>query len=418
MADKPTTPEAAEGAPQAAPERSRRRKRAAPTIDLTATEVPPPQDAAPRSDPPPAADDAAPETTAPPATPPARTGAAFGAAALAGGAAGVVAALVVLLGLYFTDLFPLHRATTTQASADTKSLEALTRRVGAIEAEIKKLPAGGANLADRLAAAEAATKSLGVALATLTHRSDDIAANAGQAHERADAAVKAIADLKEAMASNTAVGVPRADFDALGKRVAALESAAQSAQSDIGKIAAKSSGDDRAARLALSAAALRDAVASGAPFTGELAAVKSLGGDDRALAPLIPFAAAGVPAASALARELTALLPAMIKIANASAPQGGFLERLEANAGKLVRVRPVAAPPGDEPSAVLARLETDTAKADVAAALDDLGKLDGATRGPAQGWMQKAQARQAALAAARQLAADSARALVPPAAVQ
>jgi hypothetical protein len=50
-------------------------------------------------------------------------------------------------------------------------------------------------------------------------------------------------------------------------------------------------------------------------------------------------------------------------------------------------------------------------KADIAAALDDLGKLDNATRAPAQGWIAKAQARQAALSAAKQYAADTARAL-------
>ena len=63
------------------------------------------------------------------------------------------------------------------------------------------------------------------------------------------------------------------------------------------------------------------------------------------------------------------------------------------------------------PSAVLARLEIDASKADIAAALSDLGKLDGATRAPAQAWIAKAQARQAALDAARKYAADTARAL-------
>jgi hypothetical protein len=77
----------------------------------------------------------------------------------------------------------------------------------------------------------------------------------------------------------------------------------------------------------------------------------------------------------------------------------------------LVRIRPVTAPTGDEPSAVLARLEIDASKADIAAALSDLGKLDSATRAAAQAWTAKAQGRQAALAAARQYAADTTRAL-------
>ena len=158
---------------------------------------------------------------------------------------------------------------------------------------------------------------------------------------------------------------------------------------------------------------MRDAVVSGAPFADELAQAKALGADEKVLAPLAPFAATGLPAPQTLAQELRALLPAMLKISGAQAPKGGFLERLQANAGKLVHIRRVDAPPGDDPSAVLARLEIDAAKADIAAALGDLGKLAEATRAPAQAWIEKAQARQAALSAARQYAADTARALGP-----
>ena len=69
--------------------------------------------------------------------------------------------------------------------------------------------------------------------------------------------------------------------------------------------------------------------------------------------------------------------------------------------------------PATMPSAVLARIEVDAAKADIDGALADLGKLPEAARAPAQGWIAKAKARQAALAAARQFAADTARALGP-----
>ena len=259
-------------------------------------------------------------------------------------------------------------------------------------------------------------KSLGVALAALSRRNDDIAANAGQARERADAAQKAIAELRASVqdaAKTSSAGITPAELEALQSRIAALEQSTKLARDDI----AKASSADVAARLALSAASLRDAVTSGAPFSAELTQAKVLGADDKILAPLAPFAATGVPAAPALGHELNALLPTMIKNADA-APQGGFLDRLQANAGRLVRIRPVSAPPGDEPSAVLARLEIDAAKADIAAALADLGRLDEATRAPAQGWIEKAQARQAALEAAHKFAADTARALGPKAAAQ
>ena len=267
-------------------------------------------------------------------------------------------------------------------------------------------------MAERVAAADNAMKSLGVALAALGKRGDDAAANASQARERAEAAEKAVTDLRASLkdvAKDASAAVAPAELDVLQKRIAALEQSSKAARDDIAKTAAT----DSAARLALSAAALRSAVVNGAPFGAELAQVKSLGGDDKALAPLEPFAASGVPTPAALAQELRALLPAMLKISGAQAPDSGFLERLQANAGKLVRIRPVDAPPGDDASAVLARIEIAAAHADIAAALTDLGKLPDATRAPAQAWIAKAQARQAALAAARAFAVDTARALGP-----
>jgi hypothetical protein len=101
----------------------------------------------------------------------------------------------------------------------------------------------------------------------------------------------------------------------------------------------------------------------------------------------------------------------MVKAAGAQAPAGSFLDRLQANAGKLVRIRPTDAPPGDDVSAVLARIEVEAARLDIDGALADLGKLDTAIRAPAREWIAKAQARQAAIAAAHQFAADSMRAL-------
>jgi hypothetical protein len=427
MADKRTTPETPERAPRAASAGPGGKKRAAPTIDLTATEMPSaPQAAAPGSaEPPPPAEPppAVPEPPAgkasdPPAGPaaiPPRGNSVM--ATLAACVAGAAAVMLVAAALWFSGLLPLRYAaptdTATQAPADNKAIDALTQRVGKIEETMTKLPAGDTAVAQRLTAADSAMKSLGVALAALNHRTDDAAANAAQARERADAAAKAVAELQASFKAVAPTEVSRTDIAALDKRIAALESAAQTARADISKIATTSSGNDNAARLVLSAAVLRDAVLAGAPFADELATVKQLGGDDKTLAPLASFAATGVPAAPTLAQELGALLPAMLKISEAQAAAGGFLDRLEANAGRLVRIRPVNAPPGDDASAVLARLESDAAKADIPAALTALGKLPEATRAPALAWIAKARARHAALSSARQYAADTARALGP-----
>jgi len=431
MSDKRTTPEAPEAAPQsesqATPQPARRKRRAAATIDLTATEMPPLSDAPPVDEP----------ARAPPPQPgepvAARTGGGIFALLVAGLAGGAIVVLAAL-GFWLSGLLPARQAGPADVDAqvaalqaqmrdltnrppaapDKALLDALAQRVGRIEDTISKLPAGDAGVAAKLAAADSAMKSLGVALAALNRRTDDVAVNAGVARERADAAAQAVAGLQGSVqeaAKASAAGISPADFQSLQDRIAALEIATKAARAEIAGIAGKTSGSDNAARLALSAEVLRDAVVIGAPYADELAAVKQLAGDDKTLAALAPYAASGVPSAQALAQQLGALLPALLRSSGAQAPQGGFLERLQANAGRLVRIRPVDAPPGDDPSAVMARIEIAAAKADIAAAVSDIGKLPDAARQQAAGWVGQATARQNALAAARQYAAATARAL-------
>ena len=438
MADKRTRP--------VAPHEPRSKKRAAPTIDLTATEVssapaadetspaaaaPPPSDSAPV--------EAAPEPVVPPPEPPpppelpASAPANehwFTAPTLAAGFAGAAMMALLLFVLWLTGLVPIRYAGSTATRArltalemevhdlknrpagtvDAKATAALNDRIAKLEDAIAKSTAGDPGVADKLAAADNAMKSLGVALAALNRRNDDIAANAAIARERAETAEKAVTDLRASLkdvAKDASAAVAPAELDALQQRIAALEQSTKAARDEI----AKNSASDTAARLALGAAALRNAAESGAPFAAELAQARSLGADDKALAPLAAFAAGGLPTQAALAEALRALLPDLLKASGAQAPAGGFLDRLQANAGKLVRIRPLDAPPGDDASALLARVELAAAHADIAAALSDLGKLPDATRALAQDWIRQANARQAALAAARHFAADSARAL-------
>jgi hypothetical protein len=300
---------------------------------------------------------------------------------------------------------------------DTKAVDALTERVAKMEAAIKNIPAGTAAdpaLLKRVADAENAMKSLGVALAALNRRSDENAAKTAQANAQAVAAEKAVIELRASLqdVSKTAkAGATSVVLESLQKRIAALEQSAKATKDEIAKVAATASTPDTAVRLALSASALRDAVLRGQPFAQELAQAKMLGADDKTLAPLAQFASAGVPSNKALAKELSALMPAMVKAGGAPKPAGGFIEKLQANAERLVRVRPVDAPPGDDPSAVLARIESEIAKADIAGVLADVGKLPEPARQVAADWVTRASARQQAIAAARQFAAVTARAL-------
>jgi len=400
-----------------------KRKRAAPTIDLKATEVPGPKPVAADSAPAPEQQGtpAPPPPPEPPPPPPhdfikiyaAPVAAAF-AGALIGGA--VIWALLPGSSNDGAQIAALQKQIQELQkrplpAPDTQAVDALRQRLGKIEHDIANLPPGDATVADRLTAADSAMKSLGIALAALNKRNDDAAANAKDAGERAAAAEKAVGDLRDSVQSakqQASAAVDAGQLAAVQQRLAALEQSMKDARAQITANATS----DQAARLALSAAALRDAVERGAPYQIELAQAKALGADDGALAPLASLAASGVPSQQALARELNDLMPALIKAAGVQETPGGFLDRLQANASSLVRISPVNAPPGDKPSDVLARIEVAAAHDDIAGALADIGKLPEAARQKAADWVSKAVARQKALAAARAFASDTARGLV------
>jgi hypothetical protein len=380
--DKPKTP-------------NERRRRPAPTIDLSATEVnvePPPSQTADET------------KEAPQADPASRDKRPILLAAVAGGIAGAAA---VVAGLWLSgvlqptksanDLNSRISALETQAKAppkanDNQALADLSARIGKLEQAPKATSsASDSALSDRLAAIENGMKALGVTLAALNRRAEDSAAAVSAARERAEAAAKST--------------------EALQAKLAGIEQSAKATQDKV----AQNAGSDIAARRVLAAVALRDAVARGAPYATELAVVKQLGADAQNIAALEPLATSGVPTEAALTRDLNALLPSMVAASGADASKAdGFFERLQANASKLVHIRPVDAPKGDDVSAVLARTEVKAAHNDLAGIDSELGKLPPKTRSLADDWRKKLAARAAAIAASRNLAADSAAALGSP----
>jgi hypothetical protein len=264
----------------------------------------------------------------------------------------------------------------------------LANRIAAAEAT-------QAAVGDRLVAADAATK-------VLTERLAAVAAAEKSVSDRLAAVETALRSLSDRVADlgqrgdDTAARLPGPDRPAVN---ADEQPRPESSAS-------------HAIRLALVAAALRDAVARGGPFTAELDAAKPLVEAAR-LQPLEPFAASGVPGIAALARELSGLVPAMVALAAPAAHDGGVLERLQASAERLglVRIRRIDQPSGDDPGSVLARIETAAGGKDVDAGLSELAKLPGPVRAPAEAWIKRAEARRAALDAASRLAGDAATAL-------
>jgi hypothetical protein len=390
-------------------------RRRPPTIDLTATEVDAEKPAA------------APEPSQEPAKGPAAADApsegssgqqSGGPAAgrprsramttIAGAVLGAIAVVAIGAGLWFGGYVPPGLLPTSPSAQPLNSaaIAEISARLNKIEGTIATQkpvspPQPDPALISRLATAEAATKSQSDSLAALTRRVDDVAAAA----QTALAQAKSASTAADAAKSAAQAGVARSDLDALAARIATLESTVKTLADDIKHETATA--DDRAARLTVAAEALRATVERGAPYPAELAAAKSLGADPSATALLEPFAAAGVPAARALAHELASLIPALRQAADPASSDSSFLSRLESNAQHLVRVTPVDAPPGDDPASVVTRIDVDAAHADIAAALADIAKLPDAAKPLAAAWVEKAQARNAAIAASRKLAADA-----------
>ncbi|MEA2995121.1 MAG: hypothetical protein QOG74_670, partial [Alphaproteobacteria bacterium] len=281
--------------------------------------------------------------------------------------------------------------TRSDTGSDTAATDDLARRLARIEAAL------------------AAPRAPDPALGDLTRRSDDAVAAAREARERAESAANALADVARQLAALNAErartpAVERSDLDAVGARLAALESASKTLNDQLAKTtAAAGAGDVRHAVIAM---ALDAAAQRGAPYGRELAALDPQIAGAAAIAALRPFAQTGIPTTSALAHEIAALAPeALAAVETSEPPEGGFLDRLQANAERLVRIRPIAQQRGADPAAVLRSVETKTQQGDVAGALAEAGRLPPAMRTPLEPWIQRAQARNAALAAASGLAA-------------
>jgi hypothetical protein len=383
-----------------------------PTIELTATEVENPA--------------SAPDTAA---TDPAGDRAAEGrpsenrAGARSAGRLGshvvsaVIAALttaVILAGLWLAGFVPSQESTAPAVTTAPPSTTDADNRINGISARLDRIektisaPRSEPALDNRLAATEAEIKSLGDLLATQNRRLDDIATTAQSAAKSADAS-SAAADAAKNAAQG---GIQRSDIDALTAKIASLESAMKALSDTAARRA--SSADDNAARLTIAAEALRAAVERRASYQAELLAVQSLGADAGATAPLEPFAASGIPSAAALAHELATLTPDLERVADVAPGDATFLKRLETNAEKLVRITPVDAPAGNDPATVIVRINVDAARGDIAGALADLDALPESTKPITADWVKKAQAREAAIAASRRIAADALAALAKP----
>lgn len=339
------------------------------------------------------------------------------------GVAAVAAAVVIGAGaawLYWPDgAATAPPPSTTEAVAPAPPGDASSRTAAAADGRTAAVPAPAAP--DRGADAQAQTQAqaqlenrLAAATAALAAINDRLAALEGSVRDAADAARaaaaradKAIAGIEEARRNGdehqAAQQLDRGALDDLSGRLRTLESRQMTMRQMQDRLDRLSGSTDRAVRAALAAAALHNAIDRDRPFATELAAARTLGLDDGALATLAPFADTGLPRTNVLLRELSELLPDLRRAATPGDEDRGYLDRLQAGAVRMLRIRPVKDEPGDDPAAVLSRIEFKMAHDDIDAVIAELGKLPPAVKTTVAPWLARAAARRDALEAVRVL---------------
>jgi hypothetical protein len=360
---------------------SGRAKRAPPTIDLEASEV----SGETRN----TREDAPPEPISPEAS------SAISPWVIAALSGAVAASLVICVG-WVLGWPPVLPATSSSPPFNAAVIDGLGARVASIETKISKpaAPAPDPAMVGRLEALEKSLASLRGELSGLRAQSEKLTA--------------AVNDVKSAPRESA----PSADLSAINERIAQVERATRAQVSEIAQESAKPA-DDVPLRRVVAASVLDVSVRQGEPYAAALAAAKSLAENADALKPLDGFAGSGVPSAASLSRELLTLVPKLSPAQENATSGSGIVDRLQAGAAKLVRIERTDGV-GNDRGAVVARVTAAALRNDFAEARRELKTLAPADRAAAQAWLDKADARDAALAASRQFASDSMAALAKP----
>jgi hypothetical protein len=307
----------------------------------------------------------------------------------------VAAALVIAVGWMLG--WPAVQAPGSQV--DPAQLDNVAARLVAVEQKLNK-PAGDPTAVARLDTLEKSITSIRGDISSLRAQSEKLAS--------------ALNDVKSAPRDSAA----SVDLSGINDRIAQLERVSRTQGAEIAqegeRLADAKSADDTPLRRVVAAALLDVQVRHGDPYVKLLAAAKTLDTDPDALKPLDQFAATGVPNAAALSRELLALVPKLSPSVQEQSNNGGIIDRLQTGAAKLVRIERTDAV-GNDRSAVVARATAGALRNDLADARRELKALDPADRAAVQAWLDKADARDAALAASRKFADDAMTALAKPA---
>jgi hypothetical protein len=289
----------------------------------------------------------------------------------------------------------------TAPQSNSAAIDALSARVASVESKAAAPAAATPAAPDPALPAQIGT--LEKSVATLR---DELAATRAQS-EKVAAEVN---DVKSAPRETP----PPPDLSAINGRLAKIEAAARTLSAETAQRNAAPV-DDPQLRRVVAASLLDVSVRAGEPYAAALAAAKPFAANADALKPLDGFAATGVPSTNILNRELLALLPKLSPLPENSTTGAGIVDRLQAGAARLVRIERTDAVAGNDRNAIVSRVTAAAVRNDIAEARRELKTLAPADRAAAQAWIDKADARDAALAASRQFAAEAMGAFTKPA---
>ncbi len=338
-------------------------------------------------------------------------------------------------------------------SGSPVDLTPLQDRVAALEAR----PSDAKPLQDRIAALETASGQLKSAVEAMRGKLDPqsgapavAASQAGAAADLAPLQGK-VADVESGLKAlqGTVASIPKTDLAPLDARLAALGDKLVGAQAELAalpridlapvntkieeidhrlapieaqfsapKIAEQvtatrqngSAAETRSAPLAVTAQSILQAIDDDRPFAPALNALQQLGVAEATLAPLIAVADKGAPTQADLLAGFEDVKAKMVG-AGTPIPTGGVLDRMLAGAEGLVKVRRAGASSGQDPDAIVSRIDSDLRRRDDQAALNEWQGLPDDGKAASRAWMEWLKSRVDAETAARSVVANAIAAL-------
>ncbi len=224
----------------------------------------------------------------------------------------------------------------------------------------------------------------------------DVSGDVKDLGDKLGALVSRVDKLESAPASSS----PGPDASALEARVEKLEQAlaAPKTENRVAPLKPPAGAAGNPAAVAIVAEAVHDRLDAGAPFPHELDALASLGVDQAKLAPLKAMSQGG-PSGPTLAASFAALAPNVLAAANKPQPGASVADRFLAHLRGLVIVHDLNETAGDDPDALVTKVEALSRRGDVAGALAAFAKLPEPARTVAAAWAEEANKAEAASAA-------------------